>query len=464
MVQERKRSLDALLINPISAKMIPAFVPHGLLYIGAYATKRGYNLGVYDRNVEEGNFEDIVRKAKPKLVGLGCLTGTSIDDAIYVSRKIKEIDSSIKIVWGGIHTTLYPDSVLKQDFVDFVIVGDGEAAFSAILDSITKSKVSLAEIDNLGYKQDNDFRYNQRSFVDLDEVPLPDWGLIEVEKYIRRKFYAKRVLTINTSRGCPYRCSFCCVPRVHQGNWRAMSPERIIAQLKILKSRYQIDGFQVDDEEFDIDRARVLKLCQLFKKEGLDFKWSHFSRVNVVKEEVLKEEISCGLQLIEFGVESGSNRMLKFLNKNQTLEQITGAYRLCRKLGLKTSALFMIGLPTEELKEIRQTLHLIKQLRSHLTICTVYKPYPGTELFNYCLTKGLFKYGDNLAEAGRTYDKMINTSNTPLEDLVKIKKYFDLRNIFQEIKLILIRLNFSLMIYYFIHYVLKPNRPICQKN
>ncbi len=150
--------------------------------------------------------------------------------------------------------------MLKHDFVDFVVIGDGEAAFSGILDSVIKEKISLESIDNLVYKQNQQMRYNKRSFVNLNQIPLPAWHLIKAEKYIRKKFYAQRVLTVNTSRGCPYQCSFCCVPQVHQGHWRAMSAEQIIEHLKYLKQNYNIDGFQVDDDEFDIDRARVLKL------------------------------------------------------------------------------------------------------------------------------------------------------------------------------------------------------------
>lgn len=448
--------LDALLINPISVRIIPAFVPHGLLYIASYAIKWGYNVAIYDRNVEKENVAEILKKRRPKVVGLGILTGPPIDDAIYVSKEIRKFDPSIKIVWGGIHTTLCPDSVLQQDFVDFVVIGDGEIAFAKILDNVIKNEISLESIDNLGYKKDKQTKYNKRSFVDLDDIPLPAWHLINVKKYIRKKFYANRVLTINTSRGCPYKCSFCCVPTVHQGTWRRMGAEKIVEQLKHLKENYRIDGFQIDDDEFDIDRSRVLKLCNLLQLNNINLKWSHFSRINIVKEEVLKREIECGLRLIEFGVESGSARMLEFLNKNQTVEQIINAYEICKRLRLETSALFMIGLPTEKIADVMDTVKMVKRLKPHLTICTIYCPYPGTELFDYCIDKGLFSYEDNLEKVGRIYRQAINTSIVRTELLLKIKRYFEKRNIYQEIKFILIRFKISLMVYYFIQYVLKP--------
>ncbi|MDO8748125.1 MAG: radical SAM protein [Candidatus Omnitrophota bacterium] len=282
---------------------------------------------------------------------------------------------------------MYPDSILKNGFVDFVIIGDGESAFSGLLDYAISKRKRLEDLNNIGYKDNGQLKYTKRSFFDLEKLPQPAWHLIKVEKYIRRKFYASRVITINTSRGCPYKCSFCCVPKVHLGNWRGIRAEKIIENLKYLKEHYHIDGFQVDDDEFDINRERVLKLCDLLQKNNLKFKWSHFSRINLVKEDVIKTEIKCGLRLVEFGIESGSDRVLNFLNKGQTVEQIINVFNLCRRLKLKVSALLMIGLPTETENDLMATVKLVKRLNPYITLCTIYRPYPGTELFNYCINK-----------------------------------------------------------------------------
>lgn len=441
--------IDALLINPMSARSVPAFLPHGLLYIASCAMQKGYAIRIYDRNVQGLDLERVLEESNPKVVGLGCLTGTSIDDAIYVSKKIKEKYPGIKVVWGGIHPSLYPDSVLSKEFVDFVVVGDGEAAFSGIIAAITGNDIPLGSIDNLGYKDGGQLRYNKLSFTDMESLPQPAWQLIDVEKYIRRKFYARRVITINTSRGCPYRCSFCCVPKVHRGKWRGISAEKILENLKFLKAHYGIDGFQVDDDEFDIDRNRVLSLCRLLAADKMDLKWSHFSRINIVNGDVLKEEIACGLRLIEFGVESGSSRMLEFLNKGQTPEQIVKAYSLCRQLGIKTSALFMVGLPTEDIRDLEETLRLIKRLKPHLTICTIFKPYPGTELFDFCIERGLFHYPERLEDIGAVYAKDPGISRIPDRTIRRIKRRFDLNNIYQEALNSVFTANFGLIVYYF---------------
>ncbi len=452
------RQISALLINPVSARMIPAFVPHGLLYIASFAIKRGYEVVIYDRNVETSTLEEILKKFRPRVVGMGCLTGTVIEDAVAVSKQIRSFDPSIKIVWGGIHTTLYPDSVLKNYFVDFVVVGDGEKAFTGLLDVIIGDNGHVSLVDNIGYKDDNQLKYTRRSFLNMDDLSQPAWHLIQVENYIRKKFYANRVITINTSRGCPYKCSFCCVPSIHMGKWRAVSAEVIVDNLFYLKNKYGIDGFQVDDDEFDIDRSRVMKLCDLLERNKLDLKWSHFSRINIAREDVLRREKECGLSLIEFGVESGSERMLKFLNKGQTIEQIKKAYLMCGKLRLKTSALFMVGLPTETPDELKQTVRLINQLNPHLTICTLYKPYPGTELFEYCIKNNAFQYPLDLGAVGEVYSRDINISCVPAALIRKFKRRFDLNNILKEAADCVFSANFGLLIYYVRHNLLSSLR------
>ena len=131
---------------------------------------------------------------------------------------------------------------------------------------------------------------------------------------------------------------------------------------------------------------------------------------------------------------------------------------MCRKLRIHTSALFMIGLPTENGEDLKATVRLIKMINPHISLCTIYRPYPGTELFDYCIAKKLFNYKDSLEEVGSIYEQTNNTSKVDTSLLVKTKGYFDRRNIFQEIKFIITRMKFSLFIYYVKFYVLKKNQ------
>ena len=448
VLKEGFAELDTFLINPISAKMIPAFVPHGLLYLASYALREGYKVQIQDRNVDESDWGKVIREKKPKVIGIGCLTGTVVDDAVYLSKEIKKIDPNIKIVWGGIHVTLAPDSVLKKNYVDYVVIGDGEVAYTKILDYVVRSEGSLDAIDNLGFKVGQDHKYNTRSFVDLDTIPLPAWHLVDVPKYIKKKFYASRTLCINTSRGCPYGCSFCSVPATSLRNWSSMSAKKVAEHLEFLVKNYGIDGFQVDDDEFDIDRSRVLEFCDQLKEKKLKLKWSHFSRINIVKEDVVNREIDAGLSMIEFGIESGSPRMLKLLNKGQTVEKIRKAYEICGRLDVKTSALFMVGLPTEKIEDVDATVKLIRSLTNHQTICTIYRPYPGTELFDYVVKNGFFEHDDELENIGKRYERLINTSGIDTGYLLKIQSSFDRRNIFQEIIAIICKFNYGLFFYY----------------
>jgi radical SAM superfamily enzyme YgiQ (UPF0313 family) len=227
-----------------------------------------------------------------------------------------------------------------------------------------------------------------------------------------------------------------------------MRAKKVVAHLEFLVKNYGIDGFQIDDDEFDIDRSRILEFCDLLKERNLKLKWSHFSRINIVKEDVINKEIEVGLSLIEFGVESGSPRMLKLLNKGQTVEKIKKAYEICGRLNVKTSALFMVGLPTEKVDDVDETVKLIRSLKNHQTICTIYRPYPGTELFDYVVENGLFEYDDELENVSKKYERLINTSGIDTDYLLKIQSSFDKRNIFQEIIAIVCKFNYRLFFYY----------------
>ena len=163
---------------------------------------------------------------------------------------------------------------------------------------------------------------------------------------------------------------------------------------------------------------------------------------------MIQKEIDAGLSLIEFGIESGSPRILKLLNKGQTVEKINKAYEICGKLDIKTSALFMVGLPTEETEDVDATVKLIRSLSNHQTICTIYRPYPGTELFEYVVKEGLFEYDDELESVSKRYDRLINTSGVDTEYLLKIQSSFDNRNMFQEALSIVKNLNYRLFFYY----------------
>lgn len=432
------KKIGLLLINAKSKNALPGYLPYGLLWIASVIREEGYEVRVYDRNVDGIGLRGVLDRYQPKVVGISCLTGPVIDDAIEISRSIKRESREIPIVWGGLHPTIFPYHVLKKDYVDYIIAGEGEYPVLELLEHLLKKEGKLEDIKNLGYKENGEIRLNpQRDFIDLDRLPLPAWDLVDIEKYYQQKFYSNRAITLNTSRGCPFRCSFCYNQAVNKRRWRGMSAEKILEHMRHLHSTYGIHGFQVYDDDFDANKKRLKEFCNLLLKKKEGFSWQHFSRVNYAREEILKLEKKAGCKLIEYGIESGSQRLLDFIQKDQTISQIKEAFAICRRVGLATSALFMISLPTETKEEVGQTISLVDSLGAFQTICTIYRPYPGTNLYDYCVQEDLFRLPDEIEKQGRIYsigDTKLNLSQVPVDYLKEIHNKFTFNNIVNELR------------------------------
>lgn len=443
---------DVLLINPKSIDVLPSYLPYGLLYIAAYLRSKDISVKIFDANTAEEDFKAYLRKEKPKITGISILSGPCLSDAVNKAKEIRSILPKTKIVFGGIHTTIFPKEVLSNVHVDFIVVNEGELPILELVEYLLKKKGSLRKIKNLGYKTKGRLIVNPiRPFIDLNVLPLPAWDLVPIEKYIHQKFYSNKVLTLHTSRGCPWNCAYCYNQAVNFRRWRGISAEKIIEQIEFLQKNYHIEGFQFYDDEFDANPKRVVEFCNLILEKGLKIKWAHYSRTNVADKERYILEKKAGCEFIEFGVESGSPRILKMIQKQQTVDNIRNAFKICREVELKSGAMFMIGLPTETKKEIEATVKLVNSLGAHQTINTIFHPYPGSFLFDMCLKNRFFRLPSNLEDQGPYFDignTDINVSNVPVGYLQKVNSYFYFKNIISEIKLCLSKGNFPLLFYY----------------
>ena len=449
--------LDILLINPFSwtREGSPAYLPYGILYLASYLRERGICVDVIDANTDLRNPLDIIEEKRPRVIGLSVLTGPVINEALKISREVRNRFRNVKIVWGGLHPTLFPRYVLKENSVDFIIQGEGERSLLLLMNSLLKGEFDKS-ISNLGYKERSKIFINSISpeLIDLDLSPMPAWDLVNVRKYIASRFFASRVLTMNTSRGCPFRCAFCFNRGLPHQRWRALRSEKMYEQLIHLKDTYGINGIQFYEDSFDTDKKRVRNFCQLMINNRPRVNWHHFSNITYCDKELLKVERAANCKYIEYGVESGSDRILKLVNKNQTVEKIEKAFATCKKVGIKTGDLFMIGYPTETMAELKETINLIERLPAHIPICTIYRPYPGTPLHDYCVEHKNFHVPDSLDEQGEFYkfshmsDDIENMSEVPTNYLVKLQRSFYAKFAIKEALLCLREFNFGLLLYY----------------
>jgi len=397
---------DIILIRPISHSwddegyMRYVTIPHGLLHLAAPLIKNGYDVKIIDEVVEK-DARAILKEElakNPLCVGISSMTGAQLANGLKFSEFIKE-NSNIPVIWGGSHPTILPRETLEDPLVDIVVYGEGEKTFVTLLDAIKAGK-ELAGIPGVGYKDEKGIHLNtEAELTDLEEVPELPFHLIKMEKYITsvEKKGITRYFEIHSSRGCPYNCGFC-QNSVHNNRWRRKSVEKIIDELKFLVNNYGIDGITWEDEMFSLNKNRIKQICESIISEGLKvrlragFRVDHFSKLDDETIELMKK---AGFIHFGFGVESGSSRILKYISKDITLEQINEVIAKVKKHGFLATYNFMSGFPSETKEEMQETLSLIYKIfyENRTMIYPVsgpsfYTPFPGTKLFYECVNLG----------------------------------------------------------------------------
>lgn len=364
--------MKVLLVQPytFTVRGLPQ-PPLALMYVGGYAEKHGHEIKILDRNIET-NARKIINDFAPEVVGITSLTGKMILDGIKISRYVRRRFPDAKIVWGGVHASILPESTLDNDFVDIVVIGEGEETFVDLLDALHNNK-PLNDIKGIAYKEGRQIIVNERRpFIkDLDSLPLLAWHLISPEKYLKYE------TLLITSRGCPHRCSFCYNRNYHFRRWRGMSARRVKAEIDHALLFHPIRRFRFDDDNFTVNKKRFYEILDVLPK---DIPLYFETRVDYVDEYFCQRVSEFKDPFIFIGVESGDEEILRKLCKDITLTQIYSAYELINKYRLQTSASFIIGLPGETREQLHKTLAMIDRIKPTRPSCCIYVPFPGALL------------------------------------------------------------------------------------
>jgi len=367
--------------------------PLGLLYVAAYVEKfTKYKVSVMDCQAEKFDYPDLkeyVTKHNPHVVGLTAMTMTIID-VIKCINIVKEIDRSITIVLGGPHVNLFPEETINLNGVDFLVLGEGEETFTKLMHALS-AKTSLKDITGIVYKENGSIVNTGGNplITDLDNLPFPARHLTQVEKYSSLLSSGKIVTTIFTSRGCPYKCSFC--DRPHLGKiFRARSANNVVDELEECVN-LGITEFLFYDDTFCVDKKRVIDICNEIVKRKLPIRWDIRTRINTVDEEIIKHLKKANCQGIHYGIEAGTEKILKVLNKGITIGQAKNIFKLTRKYKIPILAYFMIGNPTETLDDIQTTFRVMRELNPDYVHLTILTPFPGTKIYFDGLQKKIIK-------------------------------------------------------------------------
>ncbi len=397
-----------ILFRPNASHRLIKRSPLGLVYVATPLVRKGYSVEIIDQGATP-DWRLLLKKALgPDTIcaGVSAMTGSSIGAGLEFSRAVKE-RSGIPVVWGGIHPSLLPEQTVQNPFVDAVVIGEGENKFAALVEAL-KTGAPLDGVRGIAFKKDGAVTVTPEDEVlALDDLPRPDFGLIDIEHYIsesRSLFGGLRSIDLNVDRGCPYRCAFCYNIKFNRRRWRAMSAGRLLDLVAELKKKYSLEAVNFVSDNLFVKTDRILEITRGLIERGLDIKWHSDIRIDTFLKfgdadlELIKKS---GCDHLTFGVESGSDRVLKQIDKDITVADVLKAHKKVVAAGFKANYHFMLGFPEETRADVLETVRiaaiLTEDRNTNVYGPSMYIPYPGTPLFDRCVELG-FKPPERLED------------------------------------------------------------------
>lgn len=398
--------MKILLLNPPynrvlyqQNKPISVQPPIGLAYLASSLQANNINVKILDANALHLTLPETVEKiiaSKPDIIGITATT--PVIPLVYsIANEVKKLNQGIKIIVGGPHVTFLDTQTLKEcPAIDIIIRGESELTIVNLIKNIN----AIERVNGITYRQENNIIKNpdQELIKNLDTIPFPAYDLLPRKKYKPGPFLniglrSQKFARIMSSRGCPNRCTYCSSAHF----WKILrlrSPENIIQEITYLKNKYGFKHFNFLDDTFTITKERVTTICQKLLANDLKIHWTCFARVNTLDFETLKIMKKAGCFGIAYGIESGDEKILARIKKNINLDQARKIIKLTKKLGIKTEAYFMIGLPGETEETIKKTIGLAVEISPDFAFFSITTPFPGTEMYDELKKQNLIKDTD----------------------------------------------------------------------
>jgi radical SAM superfamily enzyme YgiQ (UPF0313 family) len=376
---------------------IMGFPPIGIMSLSAVVKRAGHECVMFDQANPETPNEVIIeeiKKKKPALVGLSFLSTTSYPYAKILARTIRATDIKVKLAFGGVFASLNAALVKQQcPEVDFVCRGDGEQLLLDLLERMDDpSTVASLTWAKDGQVMNNPNRPPERN---LDQWPFPDRESLKLDFVesmpldVPAVLSMERFTTMQTSRGCPWSCVFCDIPIFNEGKWRSRSPQHVVDEFKHLQSQGYGSVYFVDDH-FLLQPRRIETICKGLNDNGITIQWGCEGRVDSVAQHLFPAMAKAHCRTLMFGLESGSQKILDRVKKEQTLEEITTAVTNAKKAGIEiVHGFFVVGNPDETVEDMRATFDFAAKLPLDTFGFNRLCVYRGTPLWHEYVQRGL---------------------------------------------------------------------------
>ena len=376
---------------------VMGFPPIGIMSLSSVLKEAGHECVIFDQaNPDTPNpvILDEIKRQKPSLVGLSFLSTTSYPYAKILARQIRATDSTVKLAFGGVFATLNAGLVkLQCPEVDFVCRGDGE---QLLLDLLTQMDAPET-VGGLTWMKDGKVISNPGRPIErhLDQWPFPDRESLRLDFVesmpldVPAVLSMERFTTMQTSRGCPWPCVFCDIPIFNEGKWRARSAEHVVTELKHLEAHGYGSVYFVDDH-FLLQPKRIESICNGVRQNNLTIQWGIEGRVDSVAQHLFPAMAKAHCRTVMFGIESGSQKILDRLKKEQTLEEVTQAVTNAKKAGIEiVHGFFTVGNPDETVQDMKATFDFAGKLPLDTFGFNRLCVYRGTPLWQEYVKRGL---------------------------------------------------------------------------
>lgn len=410
----------------------PVYPSMGLTYVAAMLEQAEYKVCLIDMfalGYDEQKLKEYLEDKNLKIVGVSSVSAT-FKSSLSILKLVKNLRPDITTIIGGPHVTILTDSTMKEEYIDYGVISEGDYTSVELADFIIKKKGYRENIKGICFRNNEGvlIKTEKRPFIEnLDTLPFPAYHLLPMEKYRSYGFYdsGKRTASMITSRGCPFRCIYCCSSKLFGGRWRSMSAEKAVENIKRLHDEFGIEHIYFQDDEFTVSHDRVIKICDWMIDNKINISWECLTRVSHVNDELLEKMAKAGCKSILYGVETGYDEGLKNIKKGITLEQVKNAIRLSQKNGIIAKASFILGFPWESKVEINKTIDFAIALNADYSFFTILVPFPTTEVYEQIEREGLFvpNFNIDMYSAMPAADALIKTHHLSSEEIVRLMGY-----------------------------------------
>jgi anaerobic magnesium-protoporphyrin IX monomethyl ester cyclase len=356
--------MKIILINPPREVLqVPDYPPLGLAYISAAIIKDGHEVEILDAASWRWNkLKKEIKLREPDIIGITCWT-IERGQAYKTGKISRKLFPSVIIIYGGPHATAFPEHMFKMGKADYVVMGEGEETIVELLSSI-KNENELCGIQGIAYKNKEEkiIINDRRQLINnLDGIAQINHDQFDYDLYNGLSDNKRKAAAIMTSRGCPFKCIYCSSSSYWGKKYRTRSIKSVIEEIEHLYYVHSIRAFIIFDDNLLIARSRCIELCNEIINKQLDIEWVAEGTVKVDREmlEVMKK---AGCYRIDFGVESGSQKILNNIKKPYTVEKTKEAFRLCKEVGIQPVAYMIFGSPGETYETIDETIEVMKEI------------------------------------------------------------------------------------------------------